>query len=79
MPPIERPFGEVAIERDGVRHVGSYELEKAVVRVTYRGGGAFGGVSKVAQADVTSAKSIAMILLSELVTEYGDDPSKRRT
>lgn len=54
---------DVAVERDGKTHTGSYTVERGVVRVSYRDG------SKATQVGNSSPERVARLLLSGLVEE----------
>jgi hypothetical protein len=59
--PVER--GEVVLERDGDRHVGSYSIERGMITVHY------GGLSKTTQVGASIPHVLAHTLLHELVLE----------
>jgi hypothetical protein len=58
------PHVELAIERDGERHVGNYFVERGMITVSYSKGG-----SKTTQVGGTPTESLATLLLTELVGE----------
>lgn len=55
---------EVAIERNGERHVGYYYVEREMITVSYSKGG-----SKSTQVGGSPPEVLAKMLLSELVSE----------
>lgn len=65
------PSIDVSIERDSKQYAGCYVVDGGVVRVTYFGGTAVGGMSKATQVGSSSPERIARMLLAELVGEHG--------